>query len=166
MYLPSGVPMTNVIKKNMFRPEYMLERRNANWSTRRTFFYGLIKYSLFIGMAGAYYFTDDAYFNDDLNSRPDMQPMRVMCDQNTPQKEKKIFENLYHGKFFGFNEAQGSYFGKQEAGTVEHSWPRKLIRFFYPYYQYDIEAKNYSKFHDINKDYQSTDYNNHYHFEQ
>jgi len=44
MYLSSGVPMTNVIKKNTYRPEYMLERRSENWSTRRTFYYGLLKY--------------------------------------------------------------------------------------------------------------------------
>lgn len=158
--------MTNVIKRNTFsRPDYMLERRSENWSTRRTFYYGLIKYSLAIGAAGAYYLTDSDYFNDDLNSRPDLQPMRIMCEQSMPLKERKVFVDLNQGKYYGFNRGQGNYFGKKLTNNAEHSWFRKLLKWFYPYYEYNVDGYNYSTFHDIKKDYHSTDYSNHYHFE-
>ena len=166
MYTSTGVPMTNVIKRNTFsRPDYMLERRSENWSTRRTFYYGLIKYSLAFGAAGAFYLTDSNYFKDDLNSRPDLQPMRIMCEQSMPLKERKVFVDLYQGKYYGFNRGQGNYFGKQLTNNAEHSWFRKLLKWFYPYYEYNVDGYNYSIFHDINKDYHSADYSNHYHFE-
>lgn len=164
-YTTMGVPMTTMMKNDIFRPEYKLEPRSLNWSTRRTFYYGLFKYSVIIGIIGAWYFTDDFYLQNDLNNRPDLLPMRHMTDYSMPMKERKVFSNLYHGNFFSFNKGQGNYHGKTMSGITEHSNWRKLIRYFYPYYEYDSDGYNYSVEFDTSKDYNSVEYKNHYHFD-
>lgn len=164
MYTSSGVPITNVIRKNVWTPEYRLEH-DFNWSTRRTFYYGLIKYSLLIGAVGAWYFTDSDFLNDDLNSRPDFHPMRQLCDHSMPSEERKVFVDLLHAKYFGFNRGSGNYFGKQLPNTTEHSFVRKVLKYFYPYYEYDVDGYNYSTNFDLTKDYLPTDLSNHYHFD-
>jgi hypothetical protein len=125
-----------------------------NETIRKKFRWGLLKYGISFGLLGAYLFTDIDYRNnDDLGMRPDFTQMRILVPQaHIPIKEKKVFEALY-----------GNYFGMNFENQNTSIWKR-FVHFFYPYNNYNPDAKYYEPFFDYKKDYVTEDLKNHYHF--
>jgi hypothetical protein len=85
--------------------------------------------------------------------RPDQTQMRIMVPEHyIPVKEKKVFQTLY-----------GDYFGKNFEG-VETSWFKRVVHYFYPYYNYNPSNIDYEQPFDFTKDYTGGEFQNHYHF--
>ena len=125
-----------------------------NETIRRKFAWGIFKFASLFGLAGAYLTTDSSYRdNNDLNLRPDFSQMRILVpDSHVPLKEKKVFEVLY-----------GDYFG-MKFEEDNSSWWKKMVHYFYPYYNYNPSARYYEPFFDYKKDYVTEEFKNHYHF--
>lgn len=142
--------MTMVLPSDFFNPKYKLEPWTKHFYTRRTFKYGLLKYSLIFGLLGGYLFTDSAFFNNDFNARPDLNQMRIMTD-NLPDKEKKVFE-MYNNNYFG-----------KEFEDKPQSWIKKFKERFYKSVHYNPSSSDYIPFYDYkNRSYYPEDISSYY----
>jgi len=114
----------------------------------------MLKYGFLFGFLGAYLTTDSSYLaNNDLNTRPDFNQMRILVpESHIPIKEKKVFDALY-----------GNYFGMNWEGQNTSLWKR-FVHYFYPYNNYNPDQRYYEPYFDYNKDYVTEDFKNHYHF--
>jgi hypothetical protein len=141
------------LRVNIFTPDYRLPDSYHSETARRRFRYGVLKWAAILGIVGAYLTTDDEYFKNDLNTRPDFAPMRIMTPlENLPLKERKAFEIL-HGDYFGIK------FADQKT-----SWYKRGLKYFYPWYDYSPDRAHYEPFFDYKKDYVTEEFKNHYHF--
>lgn len=120
-----------------------------NQTARRTFFYGLFKYSLVLGLAGAWWFTDSDYFNNDFNSRPDMNQMRIMTP--VPDHERKVFE-MYGDTYFG-----------KEWEDKPQSWQKRLQNYLFPSTLYNPSEAHYLPFYDYRRGFYPGDDTSYYH---
>ena len=136
----------------MATPVYRLESFHLNAVPRRRFAWGIIKYSIIFGLAGAYAVTDGAFRQDDLKMRPDMQVTRILSD--IPLREKKVHE------FFS-----GKYYDRDFSDKPQTLW-KKAMKYCYPYHYYKPTKTDYLPYFDFKKDYITTAYENHYHFKQ
>ncbi len=130
-----------VLPTNWFNPHYKLDPYMKNFYTRRTFYYGLLKYSLVFGIVGAFLITDRSYLSDDFHARPDLNHMRVMTP--VPDQERKVFE------MFGNN-----YFGKK-FDDQSVSWIKKFKDYFYPSVHYNPNNAYYLPFYNYKNSYNS-----------
>lgn len=147
----TGVPKV-VVKENLFVPDYRLAPEFPNFATRRTFFYGLFKYTLLSSFVLSYLVTDSDYVKDGLNNRPEIGEMRIMVDKNyIPLRELKAFE-LFHGGYWGL---------KDESKPV--SLYKKILHYLWPQYDYKLKRSDSAPLYDFRKDYMSEDFSNHYH---
>lgn len=143
-YASSGVPMTRVFPTDLFTP---IEHNKIgkdylkNKYIRRTFRYGLFKYSFLIGFAGGYLFTDREFFNDDLNGRPDLSQFRSMLPGTVTDRERKVFD------MYG-----DTYHGKQWDDTPQ-SWYKKLQKKLFPSVDYNPHSSHYEPFYDYKRGY-------------
>ena len=71
----------------MFNPTYKLPPSEKNFYLRRTFRYGVLKYTTVLVLAGGALFTDTDYLRNEFNSRPDTNQRRVMTP--VPDVERK-----------------------------------------------------------------------------
>lgn len=148
----TGVPKY-IKKQNIFVPDYPMVTRTLNHATTRTFYYGLLKYSLLFGLAFAFLTTDRDYARDELLNRPDLKEMRIMVrDDYIPLKEKKVLEML-----------TGSYFGKPLYKEEPSSLYKRIVKKLYPEIDYNPSPGYYQPPFDFTKDYQSENWSNHYH---
>jgi hypothetical protein len=149
MYNKSGVPITRVLPSDLFNPIYKSATLEKNFYTRRTFRYGLLKYSIFAFIAGGYLVTDSDYFKNEFMSRPDLNVSRKMTD--LPDKEKKVFE------MFG-NNYQGKDFKNEPS-----SWAKRIKNKFYYSVHYDPNPSDYLPFYDYkNRPYHPDDISSYY----
>jgi len=148
----TGVPKY-IKKENIFVPDYPYFNRTFNHATTRTFYYGLLKYSIIFGLGLAFLGTDREYMRDDLLNRPDLKEMRIMVkDEHIPLKEKKVFEML-----------TGSYFGKPLYNQEPTGLYKKIVNYCYPEMDYNPNPGHFVPYFDYTKDYQSEKWSNHYH---
>lgn len=110
-----------------------------NFYTRRTFFYGLFKYSLIFGLIGGYAITDKSYLADEFHARPDLNHMRIMT--KVPDQERKVFE-IFGNTYFGQN------FQDQPV-----SWVKKFKQYFYPSVHYNPHSSYYVPFYNYKQSY-------------
>lgn len=136
MVTSTGVPMTRVMPKDLFTPSNINKLSYdiiRNKYPKRTFRYGIFKYSIIVGLLGGYLFTDKDYLYDDINSRPDLNQFRIMTD-NVPDKERKVFN------MFG-----STYFGKPWKDEPQ-SWVKKLNKKLFPSVDYNPHSSEYLPF--------------------
>jgi hypothetical protein len=129
-----------VLPTNWFNPHYKLPATTKNFYTRRTFYYGLFKYSLIFGIVGGYLLTDGSFLNDDFHARPDLNHMRMMTNK-IPDHERKVFE-MFDNNYFGRNFDDASV-----------SWIKKFKDYFYPSVHYNPNSAYYLPFYDYKKSY-------------
>ena len=91
--------MTRVLPNDLFNPKYKFVFNGRNFYPRRTFKYGVLKYSTVAFILGGFIFTDSDFLSDSYNSRPDYNSMRIMTGP-IPDVERKVFE-MYEGNYFG-----------------------------------------------------------------
>ena len=152
-YSSSGVPTTRIMPRDLFTPKSDLKLSYdyiRNKYIRRTFQYGLLKYSFLLGVVGAYLFTDSDYFTNDLNGRPDLGQFRIMTG-NVSDKERKVFE------IYGDN-----YFGKSWEDKPD-AWYKRLNNKLFPSVNYNPPSSHYLPFYDYKRGYYpSNDVSNYY----
>lgn len=140
MYTSAGIPITKVLGSDIFNPQFKLvSLTDRNKYTRRAFFYGVFKYTFLAGVLGAAVFTDRDFFNNSLNSRPDLAQFRSMTE--VPDQERKVFEA------FG-----DDYFGKKWADKPS-SWYKRLKHSIFPSVEYNPVSSHYLPPFDYTKDY-------------
>jgi hypothetical protein len=148
----TGVPVT-YLRINLFTPDYRMGDSYYSETARRKFKWGVTKWAIVLGIVGSYLTTDSAYFNDDLNTRPDFNQMRILTNEDhIPMKEKKVMEMMY-GDYFGMN-----------FGHKNYSLWKKTVDYLYPYNDYKPNAQYYEPFFDYKKDFAPNEFKNHYHF--
>jgi hypothetical protein len=137
---------------DIFHSQYKLEAIVKNEIPFRRFRYGLFKYSVVIGLIGAYLTTDYDHLRDDLKTRPEFLPSRILTG-DIPLKERKVFENL-----------QGSYFGRKFDEEEPVSFFTRARKFLYPWLDYNPGISKYIPSYDMNTEYVPREFENHYHF--
>ena len=143
MYNKSGVPITRVVPTDLFTPsnENKLKYDHLrNKYTKRTFRFGLFKYSIIVGFIGGYLYTDNDYFTNDLNARPDLGQFRIMTD-NVPDNERKVFD-MY----------EKTYFGKAWNDKPD-AWNKRFYYKLFPSVNYNPHSSYYLPFYDYKRGY-------------
>lgn len=151
MYEKSGVPTTRVLPSDLFNPIYKLDGGMKNFYTRRTFRYGLIKYTAIVFLAGGWLTTDSDFFKNEFMSRPDLNTNRIMTD-DLPDREKKVFE------MFNNDNAHGKQFKNEP-----NSWAKAIKNKFYYSVHYQPNSSDYIPFYDYkNRPYHPDDVSSYY----
>ena len=146
------MPVT-YLRINLFTPDYRLPDTYYSETARRKFRYGIFKWSMILGFLGAYLTTDNEFFKNEVNIRPDFSTMRILTPlENIPLRERKAFEIL-HGDYFG-----------QAFSDQNTSFYKRALKYFYPWWDYKPDRAHYEPFFDYKKDYVPEQYKNHYHF--
>lgn len=140
------------ISDDIFHAQYKLKAIVKNEIPFKRFRYGLLKYSVIIGCTIAYLVTDYDHLRDDLKTRPDFLPARILTG-DIPLSERKVFENL-----------QGNYFGKKFDEEEPVSLFKKARKFFYPWLDYNPGISRYIPRYDLNTEFVPKEFENHYHF--
>jgi len=135
-FTSTGVPKTNVLPSNIFNPT-SVKIPYKNKTTRNAFNYGLLKYSVIFGIAGAFLFTDGDYLVDTLNARPDLGQFRAMTN-DAPISEKKVFE------FF-----DGVSYPDQDKPTIL----KRMKKAIWPSVDYNPKDTDYAQFFDYKRGY-------------
>lgn len=117
----------------MWNPKYKLPF-GKNFYGNRAFLYFFMKYNFVAFLAGGYLFTDNYFFNDDFNCRPDLNNFKSMVPIS--QKEKNAM-NMFQENYFGMDYTDS-----------ETSWFKKLQRKLFPSVDY---KPNYEPFFDYKK---------------
>ncbi len=142
------------LRINLSTPDYRLADSLYNETARRKFNWGLVKYSILFGLVGGYLGTDDEYFRNDINTRPDLDTKRTMMPvESLPVKEKKVLDMM-----------QGNYFGDPFKEKNSSFWKRSL-NYFYPYRDYKPDRAYYEPFFDYKKEPVPDEFKHHYHFD-